>query len=76
MKDISSARSRSARSRCGFLESATAVAGSFRAVEQAFRTTFENVKPQDCVIAGMFPRFRDEVAENAGHVRRILGAVS
>ena len=48
-------------------------AGSPRAVEEAFRTAFASIKPQDCVIVGMFPRFKDEVAENAGHVRRILG---
>jgi len=52
------------------------VAISFRAVEQAFRVAFESIKPADCVIVGMFPRFKDEVAENAGHVRRILAAAT
>jgi hypothetical protein len=52
------------------------VASSFKAVEQAFRTAFESIKPQDCVIVGMFPRFRDEVTENAGHVRRLLARAS
>ena len=52
------------------------VASSYRAVEQAFRVAFESIKPADCVIVGMFPRFKDEVAENAGHVRRILAAAT
>ena len=52
------------------------VASSFKAVEQAFRVAFQSIKPTDCVIVGMFPRFKDEVAENAGHVRRILAPAS
>ena len=52
------------------------VARSFQATQQAFRTAFAGIKPQDCVIVGMFPRFRDEVTENAGHVRRVLAAAS
>ncbi|MCC7176120.1 MAG: hypothetical protein IT159_13085 [Bryobacterales bacterium] len=52
------------------------LASSFRAVEQALRVAFQSIKPSDCVIVGMFPRFKDEVAENAGHVRRILAAAS
>ena len=43
-------------------------------VEKAFRFAFENIKPQDCVIVGMYPRFKDEVKENAGLVRLIAGA--
>lgn len=42
-------------------------------VERAFRFAFENIKPQDAVIVGMYPRYKDEVRENAGHVRRICG---
>ncbi len=48
------------------------VASSYQEVQQAFRTAFESIKPQDCVIVGMFPKFRDQVTENAGHVRRLL----
>ena len=43
-----------------------------RGIEQAFRTAFESIKPADAVYVGMFPRFRDEVAENAQIVHRIL----
>lgn len=52
------------------------VARSFQATQQAFRMAFAGIKPQDCVIVGMFPRFRDEVTENAGHVRRLLSPAS
>lgn len=33
-------------------------------VEKAFRYAFENIKPVDGVIVGMYPRFKDEIAEN------------
>ena len=41
-------------------------------VEKAFRFAFSNIKPTDAVIVGMFPRYKDEVSENAGLCRRIL----
>jgi hypothetical protein len=41
-------------------------------LEQAFRFAFQNIKPNDAVIVGMYPRFRDEVKENADIVRRLL----
>lgn len=41
-------------------------------VERAFRFALTNIKPSDAVIVGMFPRFKDEVKENADLVRRIL----
>jgi hypothetical protein len=41
-------------------------------LDQAFRTAFESIKPNDCVIVGMFPRIKDEVKENAERVHRIL----
>jgi hypothetical protein len=41
-------------------------------LEQAFRFAFENIKPSDAVIVGMYPRFKDEVRENSGIVRRLL----
>ena len=41
-------------------------------VEDAFRHAFANIKPGDAVIAGMFPRYSDQVSENTGLVRRIL----
>ncbi len=45
-------------------------------VESAIRHTLENIKPQDAIIMGMYPRFKDEVAENTATVRRILNAQS
>lgn len=50
------------------------VTDSPKRVEAAFRFAFENIKPKDAVIVGMYPRYKDEVAENAGYARR-LGAV-
>jgi len=43
-------------------------------IDSAFKTAFESIKPKDCVVVGMFPRFKDEVKENADRVRRILSA--
>ena len=40
-------------------------AGRVRTPEQAFKLAFESIKPTDCVFVGMFPRFKDEVKENA-----------
>ncbi len=40
-------------------------------VERAFRFALANIKPQDAVIVGMYPRFKDEIAENVELVRRI-----
>jgi hypothetical protein len=42
------------------------------AVEQAFRTAFESIKPNDGVYVGVFPRIRDEVRQDAEIVHRIL----
>jgi len=33
-------------------------------VESAFKFAFKNIKPIDGVIVGMYPRFKDEIAEN------------
>jgi hypothetical protein len=41
-------------------------------LEAAFRFAFANIKPQDAVIVGMYPRFKDEVKEDADLVRRLL----
>jgi hypothetical protein len=40
------------------------------AVEQAFRSAFAGIKRTDGVIVGMFPRFSNQVAEDAALVRR------
>jgi hypothetical protein len=52
------------------------VVGSPEAVDNAFKQAFDNIKPQDCVVVGMFPRFKDEVKENCDRVRRILNYTS
>jgi hypothetical protein len=45
---------------------------STQTVESAFRFAFQNIKPTDAAIVGMYPRWKDEPAENAELVRRIL----
>jgi len=42
------------------------------AIEQAFRTAFSSIKPNDGVFVGMYPRNKDEVKENAEIVHNIL----
>jgi hypothetical protein len=42
-------------------------------LERAFRFALTNIKPQDAVIVGMCPRFKDEIAENVALVRKICG---
>ena len=44
------------------------------AVEAAFRTAFQSIKPIDGVYVGMYPRRRDEVKVNAEIVHKILSA--
>jgi hypothetical protein len=39
-------------------------------VENAFKFALLNIKPQDAVIVGMFPKFSDEIAQNVELVRR------
>ncbi len=40
-------------------------------LQAAFRFAFDQIKPQDAVIVGMYPRFKDEVRENADLVRSL-----
>ncbi len=40
-------------------------------MKEAFRFAFTNIKPSDGVIVGMYPRFFDEIAANAGYVREL-----
>jgi len=47
-------------------------AGRVTNVEQAFRTAYESIKPNDGVFIGLFPAAKDEVRENAELVHRIL----
>ncbi|HPT25577.1 MAG TPA: hypothetical protein PLZ95_04090 [Bryobacteraceae bacterium] len=43
-------------------------------MEKAMRFAYERLKPGDGLIVGMFPIISDEIATNAGMVRRILAA--
>jgi len=52
------------------------VANSPQALDKAFADAFVNIKPQDCVVVGMFPRFQDQVKDNCDRVRRILNVNS
>ena len=45
------------------------------AVEQAFRAAYASIKPHDGVYVGVFPRFKDEVKQNAEIVHSILTRV-
>jgi hypothetical protein len=39
-------------------------------VREAFKFAFEHIKPTDGVIVGMYPRFHDEIGENAEYTRQ------
>ena len=41
-------------------------------VEAAFREAFDNIKPTDAVVVGMFPKYSDQVKANADIVRKLL----
>jgi hypothetical protein len=41
-------------------------------IDTAFETTFRSVKPNDAIIIGMYPRYSDQVRDNAERVQRIL----
>jgi hypothetical protein len=42
-----------------------------KGVEEAFAFAFKNIKPIDAVIVGMYPRFRDEIGENAELTKKL-----
>ena len=42
-----------------------------QSVRQAFQFAFEHIKPTDGVIVGMYPRFHDQITENAGFARQL-----
>ncbi len=48
------------------------VARTPNGVENAFKEALTSIKPQDCIVVGMFPRFQDEIKENCDRVRRIM----
>jgi hypothetical protein len=39
-------------------------------IEAAFKEAFDNIKPSDAIIVGMYDRYIDQVAENCAYVRR------
>ncbi len=43
-----------------------------QSIDRAFQFAFDNIKPSDGVIVGMYPRYSDQVRENAERVRRLL----
>jgi hypothetical protein len=43
-------------------------------IDKAFADALTNIKPQDCIVVGMFPRFQDQVKDNCDRVRRILNS--
>lgn len=47
--------------------------GRPQSVEGAFRFVLNNIKPQDAVIVGMCPKFKDEVGENVALVKKACG---
>jgi len=42
-------------------------------VRRAFRFAFDNIKSQDAVVVGMFPKYQDQARLNVEHVRAVLG---
>ena len=44
--------------------------GKASKVEAAFKFAFEHLKPTDGVIVGMYPRFDDQISQNAGYTRK------
>ena len=47
--------------------------GSQEEVADAFGYAFDNIKPQDAVVVGMFQKHQDQVRLNAQHTRAALG---
>jgi hypothetical protein len=44
--------------------------GSKHKVEAAFKFAFEHLKPTDGVIVGMYPRYHDQIQQNAQYTRQ------
>jgi hypothetical protein len=44
--------------------------GSDQQVETAFQFAFENIKSTDGVIVGMYPRYHDQIGQNAQYIRQ------
>jgi hypothetical protein len=43
-------------------------------VDEAFASALANIKPEDYIVVGMYPRYKDEVKENCDRVRQILNS--
>ena len=41
-------------------------------IEDALRDAFDNIKPVDVVLLGMWQKYKDQVSQNTATVRRIL----
>jgi len=52
---------------------AARLCGSPEQVRAAFVTVYGGIKPQDACVVGMFPKYRDQIAENCRYVREVLG---
>jgi hypothetical protein len=50
--------------------------GSPESVQGAFKFAYENIKPTDVLIVGMFPKYKDQITENTGYARRFGGIQS
>jgi hypothetical protein len=48
--------------------------GSPGEIRQAFEFAYQNIKPTDAAIVGMYPRYSDQISENTRLVREIAGA--
>jgi len=75
-RDPMTAAMRQVRKPClGFkILAATRNANTPESTRNAFEYAFSHIKPADGVVVGMFPKYRDQVAENAGYVRKLCGA--
>jgi len=50
--------------------------GSRREMQDALRLVAQYAKPQDCVVIGMFPKYKEQVRENQELVRETLGGTA
>lgn len=46
---------------------------STETIETALRFAYQNIKPTDVVLLGMWQKHKDQAAENVALVRKILG---
>jgi hypothetical protein len=77
-RDPMTAVMRQVRKPClGFkIMAATRNCGSPESVRQAFEYAFASIKPTDAVVVGMFPKYRNQVAENAQYVRELTAGAA